>query len=41
MNPRELTGEEQIGRRLKEIGETCMKRGEVDNLSAVYIKAAG
>ncbi len=41
MNPRELTGEEQIGRRLKEIGETCMKRGEADNLSAVYIKAAG
>lgn len=38
MNPRELAGEEQIGRRLKEIGETCMKRGERDNLSAVYIK---
>lgn len=38
MNPRELTGEEQIGRRLREIGETCMKRGESDNLSAVYIK---
>ena len=41
MNPRALSGEEQIGRRLKEIGETCMKRGETDNLSAVYIKAAG
>lgn len=38
MNPRELAEEEQIGRRLKEIGETCMKRGERDNLSAVYIK---
>ncbi len=38
MNPRALSGEEQIGRRLKEIGETCMKRGETDNLSAVYIK---
>lgn len=38
MNPRELSGEEQIGRRLREIGETCMKRGERDNLSAVYIK---
>ena len=38
MNPRELTEEEQIGRRLREIGETCMKRGERDNLSAVYIK---
>lgn len=39
MNPREISGEEQIGRRLKEIGETCMKRGERDNLSAVYIKS--
>ncbi|MDE5940104.1 MAG: protein phosphatase 2C domain-containing protein [Lachnospiraceae bacterium] len=39
MNPRELTGEEQIGRRLREIGETCMKRGEKDNLSAVYVRA--
>lgn len=39
MNPGELAGEEQIGRRLKEIGETCMKRGEADNLSAVYVKA--
>ncbi len=38
MNPGELAGEEQIGRRLKEIGETCMKRGETDNLSAVYVK---
>lgn len=38
MNPVELAEEEQIGRRLKEIGETCMKRGERDNLSAVYIK---
>lgn len=39
MNPREIAGEEQIGRRLREIGETCMKRGERDNLSAVYVKA--
>lgn len=39
MKPRELAGEEQIARRLKEIGETCMKRGERDNLSAVYIKS--
>lgn len=38
MNPRELAGEEQIGRRLKEIGGVCMKRGERDNLSAVYVK---
>ncbi|MDE6603188.1 MAG: protein phosphatase 2C domain-containing protein [Lachnospiraceae bacterium] len=40
MAPREIAGEEQIGRRLKEIGETCMKRGEKDNLSAVYVRAA-
>lgn len=38
MNPREFAGEEQIGRRLKEIGGVCMKRGERDNLSAVYVK---
>lgn len=38
MNPQEIVGEEQIGRRLKEIGETCMKRGERDNLSAIYVK---
>ena len=30
--------EEQITRRLGEIGEACMKRGETDNLSAVYVK---
>lgn len=30
--------EEQITRRLREIGEACMKRGETDNLSAVYVK---
>lgn len=39
LHPCELAGEEQIGRRLREIGETCMKRGERDNLSAVYIKS--
>lgn len=38
MDPGAMAGEEQIGRRMKEIGETCMKRGERDNLSAVYIK---
>lgn len=38
MNSRELAGEEQIGRRLKEIGGVCMKRGERDNLSAIYVK---
>lgn len=39
MNPRELASEEQIGRRLKEIGSACMKRGERDDLSAVFVKA--
>ncbi len=39
MNPWELTAQEQIGRRLKEIGGVCMKRGERDNLSAVYVRA--
>lgn len=33
-----LKEEAQIERRLKEIGEACMKRGERDNLSAVYVK---
>lgn len=36
--PRAVSEEEQIVRRLREIGEACMKRGERDNLSAVYIK---
>lgn len=36
--PARLREEAQIERRLKEIGEACMKRGERDNLSAVYIK---
>lgn len=36
--PAQLRKEEQIEKRLKEIGEACMKRGERDNLSAVYIK---
>lgn len=35
---RDYAGEEQIQRRLKEIGEACMRRGETDNLSAVYVK---
>jgi hypoxanthine-guanine phosphoribosyltransferase len=33
-----LREEEQIERRLKEIGDACMKRGEKDNLSAVCVK---
>lgn len=31
-------GEERIERRLKEIGEACMRRGETDNLSSVYVR---
>ena len=38
MNPAGMIQEEQIERRLREIGEACMKRGERDNLSAVYVK---
>lgn len=37
--PKQLREEAQIERRLMEIGEACMKRGERDNLSAVYVKA--
>lgn len=36
--PRQIKEEAQIERRLTEIGEACMKRGERDNLSAVYVK---
>ncbi len=39
LNPAVITEEVQAERRLREIGEACMKRGEADNLSAVYIKA--
>lgn len=38
LDPGQLEEEGQIARRLKEIGEACMKRGERDNLSAVYVK---
>lgn len=38
LNPEAITEEMQAERRLREIGEACMKRGEEDNLSAVYIK---
>lgn len=37
-NPEQIRSEEQIARRLWEIGDACMKRGEKDNLSAVYVK---
>lgn len=36
--PERMTEESQIGRRLREIGGACMRRGERDNLSAVYVK---
>lgn len=39
LSPERITDEEQITRRLGEIGNACMKRGERDNLSAVYVKA--
>lgn len=38
LNPELVKEEEQASRRLQEIGETCMKRGERDNMSAIYIK---
>lgn len=38
LRTRQIHGEEQIARRLQEIGEACMKRGERDNMSAIYIK---
>ena len=38
LNPEQIMEEGQIGRRLREIGDACMKRGERDNLSAVYVK---
>lgn len=38
LEPARLREEAQIERRLQEIGEACMKRGERDNLSAVYVK---
>lgn len=41
LDPMSLREEEQITRRLREIGEACMKRGERDNLSAIYVKATG
>lgn len=38
LHPQRLQEELQVERRLKEIGDACIKRGEKDNLSAVYIK---
>lgn len=39
LHPGRMKGGQQIERRLREIGEACMRRGERDNMSAVYIKA--
>lgn len=39
LRPETITEEAQVSRRLREIGEACMKRGERDNLSAIYVKA--
>ena len=38
--PDRLLEERQMERRLTEISTACMKRGERDNLSAIYIKVA-
>lgn len=38
LNPGELSREEQIQKRLREIGISVQERGEKDNLSAVYVK---
>ncbi len=39
LDPRQIREEEQIGRRLREIGSACVRRGGKDDLSAIYIKA--
>ena len=41
LRPGQIRQEEQIVRRLREIGGACIKRGERDNLSAIYVKAEG
>lgn len=38
LQPGQITEEEQAARRLREIGDACIRRGERDNLSAVYVK---
>ncbi len=38
LSPELIREEEQITRRLQEIGRACMQRGERDNMSAVYIR---
>lgn len=41
LEPDEIENEEQIYRRLKEIAGACLKKGEQDNLSAVYAVVYG
>lgn len=38
LRPGQIRDEEQIVHRLREIGGICMKRGERDNMSAIYVK---
>ena len=38
LSPEQAGGEEQIERRLEEMGQAALRRGEKDNMSAVYIK---
>ena len=39
--PKDISGEEQLERRLRTLGAAAEKRGEQDNLSAVYCIAYG
>lgn len=36
--PTEIDSEQQIERRLRDIADTCQKKGEGDNMTAVYVK---
>lgn len=38
--PDDIAGDEQIARRLRELGMEALKRGEKDNMSAVYLIAS-
>lgn len=38
LRPAEVRSEEQAGRRLEEMAKLALKRGEKDNLSAVYVR---
>lgn len=41
LEPSQTGGEEQIGRRLCEMAKLVGKRGEKDNMSAIYVKVCG